>query len=327
MAKPKKPGTQKGKSQRAGVSKTHTSQENARGAQASPSWKLEFRKQGRLGSLSWFFAFLSVLLAAYTIFYQRGVDEREGKLSGELRLSVGANGPKFSQKAPTYFLFATPDANEDARFLFPVTLKVSNDSNIKDANVSLVIGYEHKHFRSSFPTDVYKTAPRRNAEDQHHEMGHSDTHDFSKYRLTFLSPHDSQGFVDGAYATRLPYDPQAPIIFSSGLGLDVQATTFSERDIRRNWEIRYRGLRVKDMAGVVQVMETIYAKQLAMEIRENTNFLGYLAKLLNQEPVWVYACAPEFRYLASLNLFIPKGDPDKFVAFRVIPYSWELLFG
>lgn len=258
--------------------------------------------------------------------HQKEVDERDGKLSGQLLLSLGDNGPPLNQNVPTYFFFAMPKDREDARYAIPIPLTVANTSNVSDDLVNLVLSYDRKYFRSLLPKEFLRPSPRRPTSEQHFEMSSNGTYDYAKYALTFLSPHDSESFADGAFATYIPRDPQAPMLFSSGIGLDVTARTYSKRDIPRDWEIRFRGLRVSDDAGVLQVMTDWYAKEVAFAIREKAGFWGYIPKLIFKDEVVMYGFAPDFQLAPQGNVFIPKGMPKTFYAYRVKPYHWKLLF-
>lgn len=253
------------------------------------------------------------------------VDEREGKLDGQLLLAVADDGPPLSQDEPTYFFFSMPRDAEDARYLVPVHLNVQNTANVKDGQVNLALGYDRDNFRRLIPAEVIKNEGRRPKEELSYQVSSGNEQDIVKYKIAFLSPHDSQSFSDGAFATRMMPDPNAPMIFNSGVGLDVSITTYSERDTRRQWNVRYRGLRAPDDAGIQQVMKDWYAKQLAFEIRRNSGFWGYIPKLIFQKEVTMYGYSPDFRFIPNLNTFVPTKMPNAY-AYRVKPYSWKLLF-
>jgi len=253
------------------------------------------------------------------------VDEREGKLGGQLVISVGDNAP-LNKNVPTYFFFSMPKDVGDARYLVPVHLKLTNTSNAHDDEVRMTIEYDRKYFRSVLPDEAIRHDASRPAGEQHYEFSSDSAYDYVKYSTAFLSPHDSRTFTDAAFAMRMPYDPKAPLLFNSGEGLDVTVSTYSKGDIPRDWNIRYRGLRVPDDAGIEMVMRDWYAKQLAFEIRRETGFLGYLLKLLfEKEEVIMYGFSPDFRFIPKQNTFVPTGLPQQAMGYRVWPYHWKLL--
>lgn len=257
--------------------------------------------------------------------HQKFVDEREGKLAGQLLASVGENAP-LNDNAPTYFFFSMPKGSEDARYLVPIHLRLTNTSNTHDEQIRLVIEYDRKYLRSVISEEFITHNTSRLQSDRHFEQGTGSNYDYAKYSMAFLSPHDSASFTDGAFATFIPYDLKAPLLFNSSVGLDAKVSTYSQRDIRRDWSIRYRGLRVPNNAGIELVMREWYAKQLAFEIRRESGFWAYIPKLLFGKEVVMYWVSPDFRFIPQLNTFFPSELPD-FVGFHVKPYHWKLLFG
>lgn len=270
-----------------------------------------------------------IVAAVFTVLqyqHQNLVDEREGKLTGQLILSAGTNGPVLNQNAPTYYFFSMPPDKQDARFAIPVHLKLTNTSNARDGQVHLVLTYERKYFRDRLPDELIRPSAARPADEQHFEKSSNGDYDYAKYRLTFLSPHDSQSFDEGAFATYIPHDPQAPTLFSSGVGLDVTARTYSERDIPRDWEIRYRGLMVQNEKDLLYIMMHWYTEEIAVAIRRKSGFWGYIPKLIFQDDVIMYGYTPDFQPIPHLNLFVPTSMPDKGYALRIKPYGLKLLF-
>lgn len=284
----------------------------------------KIRANALIATLAALATIIAAGFAAASYFHQVDADEREGKLGGQLLLSVGDNGP-LNAAAPTYFFFSMPKDGEGARYLVPIRFKLLNTANVHDNRVNLSIEYERINNRRLIPKEVIKFNGKRPAQELSYEISSGDKYDVVKYSIAFLSPHDSQSFSDGAFATRMAYDPKAPLLFNSGTGLDMIVETYSERDIPRQWNIRYRGLTVPDNAGIQQVMKNWYIPQLAFEIRRDTGFWAYIPKLLLKKEVIIYGYSPDFRFIPDMNTFIPQKMPDAF-GLRVKPYSWRLLF-
>lgn len=270
---------------------------------------------------------LTVVATSYGIsqyYHTTHVDEREGKLGGQLLLSVGNDAP-LNEDEPTYFLFSMPIDREDARFLVPIHLELTNTSNVYDSQVRMVIQYDRMYSRSAITEDHMTVGASRPKGDQHFEVSSDDKHDYAKYSINFISPHDSHRYTDGAFATKIPYDSKAPLVFGSSVGLNATASTYSQRDIRRNWSIRYRGLRVKNNAEISTVMQKWYATQIAIDIRRETGFWGYIPKLLSRKEITMYGVSPSFRFIPELKVYIPAETPE-FIGFRFAPYALKLLF-
>lgn len=253
------------------------------------------------------------------------VEEREGKLGGQLEV-VFFKGAPLNEDRPTYFFFAIPqDSDDKAGFVMPLHFRVKNDSNASDQSVNPIIQYDHAYRRTEIPAAAIPPKANRPKDQLQYALDSDRQYDYVKHSLTFLSPHDSEPFTDAAFATRIPYDLKASWLFNSGIGLDATVKTYSQRDMQREWHIRYRGLRVPDDAGIEQVVKESYAPQLAFEIRREFGFLDYIHKLLFGKEVVLYGATPKFRPIPNSNLFIPAENPE-FKALLVTPYSWKLLF-
>lgn len=241
-----------------------------------------------------------------------------------LLISVGDGAP-LNKDEPTYFFFSMPKDAESARYLLPVHLELTNTSKTSVDEVRMIITYDHKYFRSMLPEEAMTHDVSRPTGEQNYEVKSDSAHDYVTFSATFLSPQVTRSFTDGAFATRIS-DKKAPMLFNSGVGLDVKVNTYSKNDTSRDWNIRYRGLRVKNDTGIELVMKNWYAKQLALEIRRESGFWGYISKLLWQKEIMMYGYSPNFRFIPSQNVFIPVSAPKQFTGYRVWPYSWQLLF-
>lgn len=257
-----------------------------------------------------------------------------GYLHGTLIVSIGENAP-LNEDRPTYFFFSMPENAEYSRYVLPVNLKLTNASNFHDDEVRMIVSYDRKYGRTELPEEAWRPDARRPAGEQRREVSSDGKNDYVKFSATFLPPKHTQPFTDAAIATQIPRDPQDPLLFNSGVGLDVDVSTYSKGDTDRNWTIRYRGLRARNDAEITQIMVEFYTQQLAYEIRRKSGFWEYLPKAIAerfpilqkfQKPVMMYGYSPVFRFAAAKNVFVPVADPEQTTGYRVWPYSWDLLF-
>ncbi|WP_157870652.1 hypothetical protein [Azospira oryzae] len=244
---------------------------------------------------------------------------------GNLTVSVGDNAP-LNEDRPTYFFFKVPKGTEYSRYVLPVQLKLTNTSNLFDDEVRMVISYDRKYLRAEIPEEAMKHDMSRPTGEQRYEISTDDTNDYVKYSTTFLSPKTSRSFSDGAFATQIPRDFQDPLLFNSGVGLDINVSTYSKSDIERGWNIRYRGLQVQNDAEISEVIIKWYTQQLAYEIRKESGFWGYIPKLIFQKSVMMYGYSPDFKFIPGMNVFVPASKPKQISIYQVWPYSIQLLF-
>src|SRR5690606_37451951 len=101
-------------------------------------------------------------------------------------------------------------------------------------------------------------------------------HDYVNHRITSLPANDSFTFSEAGVSSLMEVG-DVPSLLYSGQGLDVQATTFSSNDIKRTWNIRYRGIRLEDRSQLEWYMKTYYVNHIALEARKQSSFLDYLS--------------------------------------------------
>lgn len=85
---------------------------------------------------------IAAIYAATSFHHTIGMEEREGKLGGQLQV-VFFKGAPLNEDRPTYFFFAIPQGSDDkAGFVMPLHFRVKNDSNASDQSVNLIIQYD-----------------------------------------------------------------------------------------------------------------------------------------------------------------------------------------
>lgn len=252
------------------------------------------------------------------------MDHAEGKWGGEIVL--GLQNEAFSKNSPTYIFFSIPSNANEARLLIPINLSVRNDSKKADSNVSLSIAYNKANNRAAISEEFIKHAADRPASDVSHELHSSDLYDYSDYRVKFLSAGDSVAFSEGAFTSSVPLDNKMLPLFTTGTGVNIKVSTYSQNDIKREWNIHYKGIRIDSDKGVEAWLRNWYGKQIAIEIREDSGFWNYLYGLLSSKDIVIYWFLPDYNFLQQQNLYIPKNSPREYKGFKFDPYVWSLLF-
>lgn len=252
------------------------------------------------------------------------MDYYDGKWGGQLVLALADQG-ELNRDAPTYFFYSMPKDSDGARIIVPIQLTVLNSSTVRDDKVSMSIAYDKVNGRGAIPNDVIVHSGMRSASELSYETNSSAEHDYVNYKIDFLPAGDSMSFSEGAFAARTA-GPEEPLLFGSGTGLDISVNTYSERDVPRKWDIRYRGVKAINNEEIQALITNWYSKQLAFEIRRTTDFWGYVYKLLFPKEVVVYGYSPDFQFISNADIFAPKTKPTNFVGYKFKPYSWKLLF-
>lgn len=263
-------------------------------------------------------------LAALMAFYPPAMDYIEGRRGGQLVLHLRSEA--LHQDVPTYVFYAVPRNSGDAKFLVPVELLVHNSSKKSDSNVSLSIKYSGINGRFVIPKDFMRHSGARHEGDILHEVNSRGRYDYSNFRIVFMPAGDSLSFTDAAFTSIIKLDDGFPVVFSTGTGLNVKVTTYSKNDVKREWDLRYRGVKVDNDEGIEWWVQNWYGKHIAIETRRSVGFWRYLSGLLISQDLVVYGFSPDFRLLEGASIYLPKRDPDKYTGFKFNPYVWSLLF-
>ncbi|GJI97624.1 hypothetical protein RugamoR57_43420 [Duganella caerulea] len=265
-----------------------------------------------------------VAAAVITFGYGFIKDYREGKLGGELELTID-NVP-LNRGMPTYVFF--PVTDEGARYLIPVGLVLQNRAPVKASDVTLSTRYEKPAERASMADLGGQFSGGRLASDLKSELNGSDKYDYVVHRVNFLSAGESFRLTDGgqSYSIPITLDSYEPLLYGAHQGINVNIAAGSDRDSRHTWDIRYRALAVRNMQQVREVMRTFYAKQVAIDLRATLTTKSYLWRILFGEEVSIVAFAPDFKYVRERKLYVPNDMPKEQLVYRFDPYKWTLLF-
>src|SRR5690606_19005653 len=216
----------------------------------------------------------------------------------QLILSLGEQAP-LDKSSPTYFFFNISEVKDDAKYALPIRVKLNNNSDFRADSVTLTFQYNRMHLRHILPNEAFTENPKRLSNQQHYEVKHDGKFDYAIYSNSFMPPYESFTVTDAAFATRIPYDPNAPILYNSWIGLDTKISVRSQQEKEQEWQIRYRGLSVPTHNDVIQVMKKFYIPQIAFEIRKESNFFEYAWKLLFGRKIAVYSYSPKFNYFGN----------------------------
>jgi hypothetical protein len=219
-----------------------------------------------------------------------------------------------------------PKDAEEEKYFVPVSLSVRNTSEVRDTDVTLPIRYDKASQRKSIPEEFMVHSGSRLASELSHEINGNEQYDYVNYRIKFLTSDGSFTYSEGAFASRMATDSQLPPLLTSGDGMNIQATTFSEKDGERKWDIRYRGIRVSNNQGIEWYLRNWYAKYVALETRRQSSFFAYLRGLLFSGDVTAYGFSPDFKLIPQLNLYLPQSQPKNYIGVKFDPYVWSLLF-
>ena len=260
-------------------------------------------------------------------FYPMYVDYNDGKLGGELVLTVGS--VPLNVDIPTYVLFPVGEASDGDRFMVPIGLALRNEAKTKASEVTLSTQFPKDARRPALEELLVRTHSGPHLlGDLANEVNSGTDFDYSVNRIKFLSPKEEFQLFEGAISQRIPpsVEPFEPLFFNAHQGVDIKVTASSERDEKASWEIRYRAVRTKRVEDISKVMQEFYAKQIALDLRERLSTGEYLRRLMFGEEVVVAAYGPDFGHITHLSLFVPKQNPKQYVYYKFDPYKFSLLF-
>jgi hypothetical protein len=249
-------------------------------------------------------------------------DYHDGKFGGQVALTLSGAG--LNESTPTYFFYTVPEDSNEARHLVPISLTIHNTHKFQDTNVTLSIRYNKINHRALLPRELSTHSGSRSANELTYEINSSDKYDHVNYQIQSLPSHASFDFSDGAMPS-LNEDPKLPPVFFSGQGLDIQATTFSAHDVKRNWNVRYRGMKLGNTRQLEWYMKTYYASHIVLETRKNSGFWEYLAGLLSFNTVTAYGFDPNLQLAKESNIYVPTTKPEEYISINFKPYAWSLL--
>jgi hypothetical protein len=285
------------------------------------------KKQGPIKrAFSWLMRSIGAAMALglVALIYNITIDNVEGKWGGPANLYL--HSEPLDQNSPTYLFYAVPKGSRNARFLVPIQLSVLNDSRRPAQNATLSIRYDKRSDRSVISSEFIRSMGGRKSSDISHEFNAAGRYDHSIFRAAFLPPGEKASFVDGAFTSPIDFGDKFPILFSTGTGLDLRASIYSENNKTRDWDIRYRGIEVDNGNGIEWWVKNWYGKHVAIETRRTVGFWQYLYGLLVSKKITVYGFAPDFRSLNGGSIYLPGKSPDSYTGFKFSPYVWSLLW-
>lgn len=265
-------------------------------------------------------------IAVMEFIYPKYFDYREGKLDGELALTL--DGVPLNSTIPTSVFFPAGKAKDGERFLIPIKVILKNAAKTKASEVTLSARYKKEANRGVLNALLGQMhAGPRMLSDLSSEVNGNASYDYAVQRIKYLPPQEEFVLSEGAMSYSLPPTLKAyePLLFNSFEGVDVQITASSEQDEPSRWDLRYRAVRADDMGQINSIVHEFYVKQLAIDLRKQLSKSEYLWRILFGKKVRVVSYAPAYVYIPELALFVPPGEPKDYVYFEYDPYKWALL--
>jgi hypothetical protein len=266
-------------------------------------------------------------IAVVEFIYPKYLDYREGKLDGELVLTL--DGVPLNSTIPTYIFFPSGKAKDGDKFLIPVQVALKNEAKTKATEVTLSTRYEKQANRGVLTALLGQMhAGPRMLSDLSSEVNGNANYDYSVQRIKYLPPQEKFVLSEGAMSYSIPptLKTYEPLLFNAFQGMDVQITASSERDEPSRWDLRYRAVRADNMGHINKIVQEFYVKQLAIDLRRQLSTTEYFWRILFGNKVRVVSYAPSQSYISEMALFFPQGVPKEYVYFEFDPYKWQLLF-
>jgi hypothetical protein len=270
-------------------------------------------------------AFVGAAAGVKEFVYPVIVDYMDGKFGSSLELTI--NNAPLNQGIPTYVLFPAGDAKNTDRFAIPVGLALMNDAQVKAGEVTLSARFDKNAHRAAL--DQFVTyAGSRLTSDVKHETNSDSRHDYAIHRVNFLAPHEGMNFSEGGISLPIPFSlaPYEPVLFSAHQGLDLQITALSDRDDEQTWDVRYRAITVHNMDQMSHYIKTYYAKQVALDLRQQLGTWEYLWRIAFGSKAVIVGYEPKFTYFPAVSLYAPPEMPKDHLVYRFDPYKLSLLF-
>ncbi|TDX29367.1 hypothetical protein DFO67_10743 [Modicisalibacter xianhensis] len=269
-------------------------------------------------------SFISLLFAAFGVFYPPISDYWSGRFGG--RLSLGVLNEKIPENEPVYIFFSTPNNNRGSKYIVPVQLTIFNEFKNSEESVSLSLKYPKVSGRSLFDESYVTHSGIRSKSEIFHEINSSKQYDYSLYKLDFLPKGSDFAIIDAAITSKIDYGERFPVLFEKGQGLDVEATVYSEGDRERTWNLKYRAVNVRSALGLQAWVQQYYGKSIAIDLRRELTFFQYLRGLILGRDITVYGFEPHFNEALENDLYIPRKGLEQYKGFKFDPYVWGLLF-
>lgn len=249
-----------------------------------------------------------------------------------IQIQLGSSKDKLidfpiEESKKVYIFYSIPKKAYDSKILLPVSLDVKNTSKnvIKDIVISFKYKKENRPIEfHSFPMMSKGIGMNK---DTVYEYNYDKEHFFSNYQIKYLSPKSVINLNDTGLTSNLLDNHKKKIFLTTGKGLEVEVNTYSENDSKKTYYLSYYGTYAQNHEGLNYWVKRFYGTHIALEERANNSFLQYLYNLCFSKEIMVYGIPLEIESLdSSGKVFKSSKNLDSYQGYKIIPYTWELLF-